>query len=89
MSNEGNTRFTFPQRTKESEAIMVLLIITGQLGLVTNSASRPTQPFVTNIQFLQAKQIDRSRVSLSLLVSRLHHSLHNSAITKVVDLWQV
>ena len=26
MSNEGNTRFTFPRRTKESEAIMVLLI---------------------------------------------------------------
>ena len=27
MSNEGNTRFTFPGKTKESEAIMVLVII--------------------------------------------------------------
>ena len=27
MSNEGNTRFTIPGKTKESEAIMVLLII--------------------------------------------------------------
>ena len=25
MSNEGNTRFTFPGKTKESKAIMVLL----------------------------------------------------------------
>ena len=26
MSNEGNTRFTFPRRTNESEAIMVLSV---------------------------------------------------------------
>ena len=61
MDNEGNTRFTFPGKTKESEAIMVLF---GYNGL--EKARNCVYPYNLNFQILERKNFSQQKSKLSV-----------------------